>query len=152
MQIEAGKSYIQKNPLLGRKVIYVDRIRESVWGWNLCDLTAVWLDNSPFIEQKRGLASSVYDNQGLQEIPETVFRKILAIAKLYEATAKALRQEIVQPQANESLAKCLFLLEENGIIDETTYDAIHLQQFALEYEQLSKLQMEQVTDIIDVHK
>lgn len=150
--IEAGKCYIQKNPLLGRKVLRVDRLRESVWDWNLCDLTAVWLTDAPCIECKKNLASSVYDNQGLIEIPELVFTKILSLARLYEAVAKAEGMDVVQPQANEAMARCFELLAQHGIIDDTTYDAEHLQLFALDYERYTRAQMHQVTDVIDVHK
>lgn len=152
MQLEAGKAYIQKNPLLRRKVLHVERLRESVWGWNLCDLTLVRLEDVPAIERQHGLASSVYDNQGLEEIPLQVFQKLLSIARLYEAMAKASGQAKLQPQANETLARCLQLLADEAIIDETTYDAAHLKQFAEEYELMAKAQMERVTGVIDVHK
>lgn len=38
MTLEANKSYIQKNPLFGRKLIHISKLRESVWGWDLCDV------------------------------------------------------------------------------------------------------------------
>jgi len=150
--LEEGKYYIQKNPLLGRKVIYVERLRESVWEWNLCDLTAVWLEDAPFVERKQGLASSVYDNQGMEEIPAEVFNKILSLAKLYRALSGAEGEAIVQPQANETLAKCLELLEEQGIITPETYTTESIRRYAEEYDRSARAQMEQVTSVIDVHK
>jgi len=152
MQIEEGKSYIQKNPLLGRKVIHVERLRESVWGWNLCDLIAVWLEDAPFVERKQGLASSVYDNQGLEEIPYEIFGKILTLAKLYGSIAGAQGETIVQPQANETLAKCLELLEGQGIITPDTYSMESIRRYAEEYDRNTHAQMERVASIIDVHK
>lgn len=152
MQIEAGKSYIQKNPLLGRKVLHVERLRESVWDWNLCDLTAVWLDDAPFVERKQGLASTVYDNQGLEEIPTIVFEKILNLAKLYQAIAKAEGQEIAQPHANETLARCFELLEQHGIISPANYTPEALQQYAQDYDTFTRSKLQQVADTIDVHK
>lgn len=152
MLLEPHKSYIQKNPYLGRKVIHVDRLRESVWDWNLCDLTAIHLEDFPSIERKHGLASTVYDNQGLEEIPDEVFLKLQSLARLYEAMAKAAGQEYLQPQANETLACCLKVLSDASIIDETTYTHAQLLKYASDYEQYATAQMQRVTDVIDVHK
>ncbi len=152
MPLEEHKAYVQKNPLMGRRVIRVERLRESVWDWDLCDLTVVKLDDAPIVEQWKGLASSAYDHQDLEEIPEGVFAKIVSIARVYAAYCKAAGQEKVQPQANETLARCLQLLTDNHIIDETTYDEAHLLAYAQQYERQAKEQMERVTDVIDVHK
>lgn len=149
MELEAQKTYIQKNPLLGRMVLRVEHLRESVWGWNICDVTAVRLDQTPKIEQRKGLASSVYDNLGLEEIPNEVFDKLYSIAKLYRALAGDQR---IQPQANESMANCLDILIKYGIIDDSTYSPERMQIFAQQYEEYTKSQKQQVTDVIDVHK
>ena len=85
MTLEAGKSYIQKNPLFGRKLIRIDSIRESVWDWDLCDLTIVTIDKEPSIVKLKSAASSIYDHQGLIVIPEQVFFKAQSLVRLYKA-------------------------------------------------------------------
>lgn len=152
MTLEASKSYIQKNPLFGRKVIFFDRIRESVWDWQLCDATVVTIDNDPQVVRVRSVASSVYEHQGLEEIPVKLFRKIENLTKLYEAiTGVADKQKSIVLR-QETLGKIIELLTENGIIEPSTYDAPHMQAYAEFYEQYSRQQMEHVTDVIDVHK
>ncbi len=153
MMLEANKSYIQKNPLFGRKVICFDRIRESIWDWNLCDATVVTIDKEPELVRVKGVASSVYEHQGLEEIPLRVFRKIENLAKLYETMARVTadeQQTIAMRQ--ETLGRIIELLTLDGIIDSATYDAEHMRAYATGYEQYSRQQMEHVTDVIDVHK
>ena len=152
MLIEADTCYIQKNPLIGRKVIYVERLRESVWGWNLCDLTVIKLEKVPELLRYKGMASSAYDDQGLEVIPKPVFMKLQAMVRLYEATAQARGEAHPQPETNETMARCLQLLEDVGIIDATTYDAEHLRLYAEQYERWAKEQMERVAGVMDVHK
>jgi len=152
MAIEEGKSYIQKNPLFGRKVIRFERIRESVWDWNLCDATVVTIDKEPSIHRLKGAASSIYDHQGLEEITGKIFDKIHAMVKLM----LAIQQPVDEPKAiqirQETLGRIIELLTDNGIIDDETYSAEQLRKFSEEYDRYSRLQMEQVTDVIDVHK
>lgn len=152
MTLEANKSYIQKNPLFGRKVIRIDRIRPSVWDWDLCDVTLVTIDKDPSIVQLRSVASSVYDHQGLEEIPDLVFRKIENLVKLYDAASQIVDDQQAIVLRQETLGKVIELLTANNIIDDTTYDAAHLHTYADEYDHYSRLQMEHVTDVIDVHK
>lgn len=152
MTLEEHKSYIQKNPLMGRRVIHVERLRPSVWDWDLCDLTVVKLEDTPSTEEWKSLASSVYQHQELQEIPNDIFSKLRTMVRHYEAICKAAGTDKKQPEANETLARCLQLLAENNIIDETTYDQEHLLFYAQQYEAQAKAQMQQVTDVIDVHK
>lgn len=158
MTLEANKSYIQKNPLFGRKLIHISRMRESVWGWDLCDVTIVTIDKEPAVHQLRSVASSIYDHQGLIEMPNPVFLKAQALTKLYEATRNATlmasteENPAISAQAQEALGKIISLLYDANIIDENTYDVEHLQQYAKEYDSYSREQMERVTDVIDVHK
>ena len=158
MTLEANKSYIQKNPLFGRKLIHINNLRESVWGWDLCDVSIVTIDKDPAVHQLKGVASSIYDHQGLIEIPNQIFNKAQAITKLYEAAcnatlmASADEHPIISVQSQETLGKILSLLYDANIIDESTYDAEHLQQYAKDYDSYSREQMERVTDVIDVHK
>lgn len=149
--IEAGKSYIQKNPLFGRKVIRFERIRESVWDWSLCDATIVTIDKEPGIVQVKGVASSRFDHQGLIEIPNKVFGKILSLTKLFDATLP-LSDAQGQVALRQETGKIIMILTENDIIDENTYDDAHLKLYAEEYDRYSMQQMMQVTDVIDVHK
>lgn len=152
MMLEASKSYIQKNPLFGRKVIFFDRIRESIWDWQLCDATIVTIDKDPAIVHVRGVASSVYEHQGLEEMPVRVFRKIESLTKLYDAMARVADTQKAIVLRQETLGKIIQLLTDCGTIDDTTYDAAHLKAYAEFYEQYTRQQMEHVTDVIDVHK
>lgn len=152
MVLEASKSYIQKNPLFGRKVIFFERIRESVWDWSLCDATVVTIDKDPEVVHVRSVASSVYEHQGLEEIPVKVFRKIEALAKLYAATTHLADAQKAVVLRQETLGKIIELLTAQGIIDSNTYDSEHLKLYAAFYDQYSRQQMEHVTDVIDVHK
>lgn len=152
MTLQASKSYIQKNPLFGRKVICFDRIRESVWDWDLCDATVVTIDNDPSVVHVKGVASSVYEHQGLEEIPTKIFRKIENLTKLYEAIARVADQQQRIVMRQETLGKIIELLNAHGIISPQTYDATHMRAYAEFYERYSRQQMEHVTDVIDVHK
>lgn len=152
MVLEASKSYIQKNPLFGRKVIFFERIRESVWDWSLCDATVVTIDKDPEVVSVRSVASSVYEHQGLEEIPVKVFRKIEHLTKLYATTSRLADEQKAVVLRQETLGKIIELLTAQGIIDSNTYDAEHLKAYAAFYDQYSRQQMEHVTDVIDVHK
>lgn len=152
MTLEAGKSYIQKNPLFGRKLIRIDSIRESVWDWDFCDLTIVTIDKEPSIVKLKSAASSIYDHQGLLVIPDQVFFKAQSLARLYEATKKATDTPETIAFGQEILGKIIEILFENKIIDESTYEPQQLKKFAEEYDSYSREQMEKVTDVIDVHK
>ena len=152
MNISEGKAYIQKNPLFGRKVILFDRIRPSVWDWQLCDASIVTIDKEPDIYHVKSAASSIYDHQGLIEIPTKVFDKIYAMVKLLGAM-----QDVVDPQQSvvlrqETLGKIIELLMNDGVIDDDTYSAAQLKVYSEEYDRYSRQQMEHVTDVIDVHK
>lgn len=152
MHLEANKSYIQKNPLFGRKVLRFNRIRPSVWDWDLCDVSIVTIDKEPEIIQMNSVASVVYDNQGLEEIPDIVFRKIETLVKLFEATSRVADEQKSTILRQETLGKIVELLSQNDIINDSTYDATHMMAYAKEYDCYSRQQMEHVTDVIDVHK
>lgn len=152
MTLETAKAYIQKNPLFGRKVIYFDRIRESIWDWQLCDVTIVTIDRDPEVVVAKSVVSSVYEHQGLEEIPVNVFRKIENLAKLYEAIARVADDQKSIVLRQETLGKIIALLSGHGIIGPATYDSAHMRTYAEFYEQYSRQQMEHVTDVIDVHK
>lgn len=152
MTLVSGKAYIQKNPLFGRKVIYFERIRESVWDWQLCDVTVVTIDKDPEVVHARSVASSVYEHQGLEEIPVKVFRKIEGLTKLYEAIARVADEQKCIAARQETLGKIIELLTGDGIIDADSYDAAHMRAYAEFYDRYSRQQMEHVTDVIDVHK
>lgn len=152
MILEANKSYLQKNPLFGRKVIRMDRVRPSVWDWDLCDVTVVTIDLKPELFRLKSVASSVYDHQGLVEIPDRVFRKVENLAKLLEVSLRVADEQCATVVRQETLGKIIELLSDNNLIDETTYDAQHMRAYAEEYDLYSRQQMEHVTDVIDVHK
>lgn len=150
--METGETYIQKNPLFGRKVMRFDRVRPSVWDWDICDVTIVTIDKDPSIVHVKGAASSIYDHQGLCPIPDAIFSKILNMAKLLEVTINLADEQRQTVLRQETLGKIIELLEANGIIDDSTYDSEHLRMFAADYDHYSRQQMARVTDVIDVHK
>lgn len=150
--MKASETYIQKNPLFGRKVLRFDRVRPSVWDWDICDVTIVTIDKEPGIVHVKGVASSVYDHQGLCPIPDALFNKILNMTKLLEVTMNVADEQKQVVLRQETLGKIIELLEYNGIIDDSTYDPDHLKAFANDYDNYSRQQMARVTDVIDVHK
>lgn len=150
--LESNKAYIQKNPLFGRKVLLVERIRPSVWDWDLCDISVVTIDKDPVIRHIKSVASSVYDHQGLEEIPQKIFHKIETLVKLLNATADIVEEQQFIVMRQETLGKIIEILLANGIIDDTTYSAAQMKVFAKQYDLYSRQQMEHVTDVIDVHK
>lgn len=152
MILEPQKSYIQKNPLFGRKVIHFDRIRPSVWDWELCDCSVVMIDKEPETVRLTSVASVVYDHQGLEEIPDRIFRKIESLVKMYEATSRVVDEQKLSVLRQETLGKIVELLSENGVIQEDSYSAEQMRIYAEQYDRYSRQQMEHVTDVIDVHK
>lgn len=152
MILEPQKSYIQKNPLFGRKVIHFDRIRPSVWDWELCDCSVVMIDKDPETVRLTSVASVVYDHQGLEEISDRVFRKIESLVKMYEATSRVVDEQKRSVLRQETLGKIVELLSENGVIQEDSYSAEQMRIYAEQYDRYSRQQMEHVTDVIDVHK
>lgn len=152
MTLEAQKAYIQKNPLFGRKVIFFDRIRPSVWDWDLCDAIIVTIDKEPDALRVTNVASSVYQHQGLEEIPVRIFRKIENLTKLYTALASVADEQQAIVHRQETLGKIIALLTDEGILDDTSYDAAHMRAYAEFYDHYSRQQMQHVTDVIDVHK
>lgn len=152
MILQSDKAYIQLNPLFGRKVLLIDRLRPSVWDWDLLDLTVVTIDRDPTIVHPKGIASVVYDHQGLQEIPVRMFRKVEGLVKLYEASARVLDDQACSVLRQETLGKVVALLTDHGILTDATYSPAQMQAFAAQYDQYSRQQMQHVTDVIDVHK
>lgn len=150
--METGKSYIQRNPLFGRKVLRIESMRESIWGWSLCDVSIVTIDKEPEIVRLRGVASSVYDHQGLAEIEDKVFSKIMSLARMYEVSASIADDTQRIALRQETLGKIVEVLFKSRVIDEDTYGNEALKRFGEEYERYSRQQMERVTDVIDVHK
>lgn len=150
--LKLNSAYIQKNPLFGRKVILVERIRPSVWDWDLCDISVVTIDKEPVIRQIKSVASSIYDHQGLEEIPQKVFHKIETLVKLLNATAGIVDEQQFIVMRQETMGKIIEILLANNIIDDTTYNAAQMKTFAEQYDQYSRQQMQHVTDVIDVHK
>ena len=152
MTLQEGKAYIQKNPLFGRKVVRFDRIRPSVWDWDLCDATIVTIDKEPSTVHLRGAASSIYDHQGLEEIPVRTFDKIHNMVRLLDSMTQVIDPQRAVVLRQETLGRIIELLSQEGIIDDDTYSPAQLRLFSEQYDQYSRLQMEIVTDVIDVHK
>ena len=126
MILEPHKSYIQKNPLFGRKVIHFDRIRPSVWDWELCDCSIVMIDKDPEMVRLTSVASVVYDHQGLVEIPDKVFRKIEGLVKMYEATSRVVDEQKLSVLRQETTGKIVELLSNNGIIEEDACELVYI--------------------------
>ena len=152
MTLQEDKAYIQKNPLFGRKILRFERIRESIWDWNLCDVCIVTIDKEPGIHHLKGAASSIYDHQGLEEISTKVFYKIHALVKLVSAMQSVVDEQKAIAMRQETMGQIIELLTQEGIIDDDSYSPDQLRRYSEEYDRYSRQQMEHVTDVIDVHK
>lgn len=130
----------------------IESMRESIWGWSLCDVSIVTIDKEPEIVRLRGVASSVYDHQGLSEIEDKVFSKIMSLARMYDVSASIADDTQKIALRQETLGKIVEVLFKSRVIDEDTYGNEALKRFGEEYERYSRQQMERVTDVIDVHK
>lgn len=142
MEIEVGQCYCRRNPLWGRDVVRVNRqVQSSVLDFERFDVTTIKTSEGLELIEHQTLPLSIFANTGYEPIPEELFLKLFAMARMARAASQAKSLSLGAEQQVESL------LREYGIIDDTPAET-----FAQQYAQDMKNLLDGVYDIVDVHK
>lgn len=142
MEIEVGQCYCRRNPLWGRDVVRVNRqVQSSVLDFERFDVTTIKTSEGLELIEHQTLPLSIFANTGYEPVPEELFLKLFAMARMARAASQAKSLSLGAEQQVESL------LREYGIIDDTPAET-----FAQQYAQDMKNLLDGVYDIVDVHK
>jgi hypothetical protein len=142
MEIEVGQCYCRRNPLWGRDVVRVNRqVQSSVLDFERFDVTIIKTSEGLELIEHQTLPLSIFANTGYEPIPEELFLKLFAMARMARAASQAKSLSLGAEQQVESL------LREYGIIDDTPAET-----FAQQYAQDMKNLLDGVYDMVDVHK
>ena len=142
MEIEVGQCYCRRNPLWGRDVVRVNRqVQSSVLDFERFDVTTIKTSEGLELIEHQTLPLSIFANTGYEPIPEELFLKLFAMARMARAASQAKSLSLGAEQQVESL------LREYGIIDDTPSEI-----FAQQYAQGMKNLLDGVYDVVDVHK
>ena len=142
MEIEVGQCYCRRNPLWGRDVVRVNRqVKSSVLDFERFDVTTIKTSEGLELIEHQTLPLSIFANTGYEPIPEELFLKLFAMARMARAASQAKSLSLGAEQQVESL------LREYGIIDDTPAET-----FAQQYAQDMKNLLDGVYDMVDVHK
>ena len=142
MEIEVGQCYCRRNPLWGRDVVRVNRqVQSSVLDFERFDVTTIKTSKGLELIEHQTLPLSIFANTGYEPIPEELFLKLFAMARMARAASQAKSLSLGAEQQVESL------LREYGIIDDTPAET-----FAQQYAQDMKNLLDGVYDMVDVHK
>jgi hypothetical protein len=142
MEIEVGQCYCRRNPLWGRDVVRVNRqVKSSVLDFERFDVTTIKTSEGLELIEHQTLPLSIFANTGYEPIPEELFLKLFAMARMARAASQAKSLSLGAEQQVESL------LREYGIIDDTPAET-----FAQQYAQGMKNLLDGVYDVVDVHK
>ncbi len=142
MEIEVGQCYCRRNPLWGRDVVRVNRqVQSSVLDFERFDVTTIKTSEGLELIEHQTLPLSIFANTGYEPIPEELFLKLFAMARMARAASQAKSLSLGAEQQVESL------LREYGIIDDTPAET-----FAQQYAQDMKNLLDGVYDMVDVHK
>ena len=142
MEIEVGQCYCRRNPLWGRDVVRVNRqVQSSVLDFERFDVTTIKTTEGLELIEHQTLPLSIFANTGYEPIPEELFLKLFAMARMARAASQAKSLSLGAEQQVESL------LREYGIIDDTPAET-----FAQQYAQGMKNLLDGVYDVVDVHK
>ena len=142
MEIEVGQCYCRRNPLWGRDVVRVNRqVQSSVLDFERFDVTIIKTSEGLELIEHQTLPLSIFANTGYEPIPEELFLKLFAMARMARAASQAKSLSLGAEQQVESL------LREYGIIDDTPAET-----FAQQYAQGMKNLLDGVYDVVDVHK
>ena len=142
MEIEVGQCYCRRNPLWGRDVVRVNRqVQSSVLDFERFDVTTIKTSEGLELIEHQTLPLSIFANTGYEPIPEELFLKLFAMARIARAASQAKSLSLGAEQQVESL------LREYGIIDDTPSEI-----FAQQYAQGMKNLLDGVYDVVDVHK
>ena len=142
MEIEVGQCYCRRNPLWGRDVVRVNRqVQSSVLDFERVDVTTIKTSEGLELIEHQTLPLSIFANTGYEPVPEELFLKLFAMARMARAASQAKSLSLGAEQQVESL------LREYGIIDDTPAET-----FAQQYAQDMKNLLDGVYDMVDVHK
>ena len=142
MEIEVGQCYCRRNPLWGRDVVRVNRqVQSSVLDFERFDVTTIKTSEGLELIEHQTLPLSIFANTGYKPIPEELFLKLFAMARMARAASQAKSLSLGAEQQVESL------LREYGIIEDTPAET-----FAQQYAQDMKNLLDGVYDMVDVHK
>ena len=142
MEIEVGQCYCRRNPLWGRDVVRVNRqVQSSVLDFERFDVTTIKTSEGLELIEHQTLPLSIFANTGYEPVPEELFLKLFAMARMARAASQAKSLSLGAEQQVESL------LREYGIIDDTPSET-----FAQQYAQGMKNLLDGVYDVVDVHK
>lgn len=142
MEIEVGQCYCRRNPLWGRDVVKVNRqVQSSVLDFERFDVTIIKTSEGLELIEHQTLPLTIFANTGYEPVPEELFLKLLAMARMARAASQAKSLSLGAEQQVESL------LREYGIIDDTPSET-----FAQQYAQGMKDLLDGVYDVVDVHK
>ena len=142
MEIEVGQCYCRRNPLWGRDVVRVNRqVQSSVLDFERFDVTTIKTSEGLELIEHQTLPLTIFANTGYEPVPEELFLKLFAMARMARAASQAKSLSLGAEQQVESL------LREYGIIDDTPAET-----FAQQYAQDMKNLLDGVYDMVDVHK
>jgi|GEM_PF-5830144 len=142
MEIEVGQCYCRRNPLWGRDVVRVNRqVQSSVLDFERFDVTIIKTSEGLELIEHQTLPLTIFVNTGYEPVPEELFLKLFAMARMARAASQAKSLSLEAEQQVESL------LREYGIIDDTPAET-----FAQQYAQGMKNLLDGVYDVVDVHK
>ena len=142
MEIEVGQCYCRRNPLWGRDVVRVNRqVQSSVLDFERFDVTTIKTSEGLELIEHQTLPLTIFANTGYEPVPEELFLKLFAMARMARAASQAKSLSHGAEQQVESL------LREYGIIDDTPAET-----FAQQYAQGMKNLLDGVYDMVDVHK
>ncbi len=142
MEIEVGQCYCRRNPLWGRDVVRVNRqVQSSVLDFERFDVTIIKTSEGLELIEHQTLPLTIFVNTGYEPVPEELFLKLFAMARMARAASQAKSLSLGAEQQVESL------LREYGIIDDTPAET-----FAQQYAQDMKNLLDGVYDVVDVHK
>ena len=143
MEIEVGQCYCRRNPLWGRDVVRVNRqVQSSVLDFERFDVTIIKTSEGLELIEHQTLPLTIFANTGYEPVPEELFLKLFAMARMARAASQAKKELSINIQQQvESL------LRDYGIIDDTSPEI-----FAQQYAQGMKNLLDGVYDVVDVHK
>ena len=160
MEIEVGQCYCRRNPLWGRDVVRVNRqVQSSVLDFERFDVTIIKTSEGLELIEHQTLPLTIFANTGYDPVPEELFLKLFAMARMARAASQAKSQiseaNGQKPTANNpspgrdlrEQEKVESLLRDYGIIDDTPAEF-----FAQQYAQGMKNLLDGVYDVVDVHK
>lgn len=146
MDIEVGQCYCQRNPLWGRNVIKVNReLQSSVLDFERYDVTLIKTADTLELHEHQVLPATVFAHTSYEPIPEELFLKLFAMARLARAASQANGTSLERDQKEHQQVESL--LRDYGIIDDTPPET-----FAQQYAQGMKNLLDGVYDVVDVHK